>query len=175
MTEHRHVAGGDGGCKCHPSAAAQTLDEMDFERGIWTAALYGDLERLDVAIGRGATNDCDNAGYTALHYAARAGHMEACRKLIAAGADVNCTTKGGVTPLHRAAMMGRWEIVEFLCKRGANLTTTDSDGQTALHRAAQGGHTQTVELLIGLEPSLKEFTDNRGRRPADLAPNSNLR
>lgn len=29
--------GSDGVCKCKSSSAAQTFDEMDFERGIWTA------------------------------------------------------------------------------------------------------------------------------------------
>lgn len=31
--DHKH----DGECHCRPTAAVQSLDEMDFERGIWTA------------------------------------------------------------------------------------------------------------------------------------------
>uniref|UniRef100_A0A1L8DSM1 Putative 26s proteasome regulatory complex subunit psmd10 n=1 Tax=Nyssomyia neivai TaxID=330878 RepID=A0A1L8DSM1_9DIPT len=175
MTDHWHDAGDEGVCKCKPSAAAQTLDEMDFERGIWTAALYGDMKRLEIAIQRGATNDCDNSGYTALHYAARAGHMEACTRLLAAGADVNCTTNGGVTPLHRAAMMGRVAIVEFLCQHGAHTATCDSDGQNALHRAAHGGHKDVIEYLVARDASLRDVCDKRGRFPCDLAPNDDLR
>ncbi|XP_059616523.1 ankyrin repeat domain-containing protein 39 [Phlebotomus argentipes] len=178
MTDH-HLHGGsddDGVCHCRPGAAAQTLNEMDFERGIWTAALYDDLDRLDVAIKRGATNDRDNSGYTALHYAARAGHLEACRRLLSAGADANCTTNGGVTPLQRAAMMGRLEIVKFLCEKGAVAETRDSDGQNALHRAAQGGHKDVAVYLMGRNPRLKNTQDHRSRFPSDLvAKDENLR
>lgn len=132
------------------------------------AALYNDLDRLESAIRRGATNDRDNSGYTALHYAARAGHLKACRMLLSAGADVNCMTNGGVTPLHRASMMGRVEIVEFLCEKGALVDARDSDGQNALHRAAQGGHMQTVKVLMSRRAVLKNVRDNRGRFPIDL-------
>lgn len=55
---------------------------------------------------RGETNRPDNTGYTALHYAARKNHYEACKLLIESGAKINAQTNGGATPLHRAAMMG---------------------------------------------------------------------
>ncbi|GAB0092665.1 ankyrin repeat domain-containing protein 39 [Sergentomyia squamirostris] len=164
---HKHE---NGVCQCKPTAAVQSLDEMEFERGIWTAALYGDMERLEIAIGRGATNDRDNSGYTALHYAARAGHLAICKRLMAAGANVNSVTNGGVSPLHRAAMMGRVEIVEYLCQVGAHLDVRDSDGQTALHRAAQGGYMDTIGILTRRDPSLKNVCDSRGRHPIDLVP-----
>lgn len=73
------------------------------------AALYNDLEKLDKHIASGQTNNSDSTGYTALHYAARSGHLTACKKLLDAGADVNaCTRSGGVTPLIRAALMGKF-------------------------------------------------------------------
>lgn len=97
----------DSHCECKSSVAVQSLDEMDFERGIWAAALYNDLDKLDKLIALGHTNKQDSTGYTALHYASRSGHMTACEKLLNDGADVNaCTRSGGVTPLIRAALMG---------------------------------------------------------------------
>lgn len=49
----------------------------------------------------------DNAGYTALHYAARNGHVDICKMLIQYGANINATTKSGkATPLHKAAASG---------------------------------------------------------------------
>lgn len=62
---------------------------------------------MEFFIKKNKSNDCDNSGYTALHYAARSGHFEACHLLIRAGANVNAKTNGGATPLHRAAMMGK--------------------------------------------------------------------
>ena len=37
-----------GGCDClhKPTGTEQTLDELDWERGIWGAASNGDLDRL---------------------------------------------------------------------------------------------------------------------------------
>lgn len=36
---HKH----DGQCKCAPTVAAQSLDEMEFERGIWSAGMVNFL------------------------------------------------------------------------------------------------------------------------------------
>lgn len=71
-------------------------------------ALYNDMDRLKKFIDARQTNKTDSSGYTALHYAARKGHLDVCNALIDAGADVNaCTRSGNVTPLIRAAMMGK--------------------------------------------------------------------
>lgn len=89
------------------SGVCQTLDEMEFERGIWHAAQYGELEKVEKFIHRGM-DVRDKSGYTALHYAARNGHVEVCKLLLKNGADVNATTKsGGATALHRAATAGK--------------------------------------------------------------------
>lgn len=70
-------------------------------------ALYNDMDRLKKFINAGQTNKPDSSGYTALHYAARKGHLNVCNELLRARADVNARTKSGnVTPLMRAAMMG---------------------------------------------------------------------
>lgn len=94
-------------CSCSNSTATQSLDELDFERGIWHAAQYGDLERVRKLINDSWDADTrDSAGYTALHYAARNGHMDVCKFLIDQGADINAVTRGGVTALCRAASTG---------------------------------------------------------------------
>lgn len=77
-------------------------------KSLFSIALDNDLMKLDKFIASGQTDKQDAAGYTALHYAARTGHLTACEKLLFAGADVNaCTRSGGVTPLSRAALMGK--------------------------------------------------------------------
>lgn len=69
------------------------------------------MEKLDKHILYGQSNNVDSTGYTALHYAARSGHLKACERLLNAGADVNaCTRSGGVTPLIRAALMGNFKL-----------------------------------------------------------------
>lgn len=95
-------------CSVSNSAVVQSLDEMDFERGIWYAAQYGDVERIEKLIKTGCNVDkVDSTGYTALHYAARNGKMEVCKFLVELGADLNAVTKGGVSALCRAASTGK--------------------------------------------------------------------
>merc|ERR1712002_576762 len=116
----------------------QTLHEMEFERGIWSAAVDGDIKKVQKFIFKGNNpNLLDSSGYTALHYAARNGHYDVCEALISAVADVNIPTRaGGMTALHRAALKSHIEVIKLLINSGANITLTDNDNQTALHKAA---------------------------------------
>ncbi|XP_034190720.1 palmitoyltransferase Hip14 [Osmia lignaria lignaria] len=114
----------------------QSLMEMEFERGIWYAAQYNDLDRVKALLKKGTPIDAEDfAGYTALHYAARNGNDDICKFLIENGAAVNARTRcGRATPLHRAAMQGHSQIVRLLLKSGANPNLQDADGCTALHK-----------------------------------------
>lgn len=137
------------------------------------AALDNNIDRLRDHIARGETNRRDNFGYTALHYAARQRHADACRLLLAAGADANTqTTAGAVTALHRAASAGGAEIVRMLLAHGARVQMTDDDGNTALHRAAAAGHVDICVMLCsrdqGAVSTMKVLKNKRGQRAADL-------
>ena len=55
-----HGGGGVGG-------VFQTIKEMDFDRGPWTAAANGDLEAITKYLDKGGEpNVCDSSGYTPL-------------------------------------------------------------------------------------------------------------
>jgi ankyrin repeat protein len=131
---------------------------------IFLTALYNDLPRLENFCLKGQQNARDNSNYTALHYAARAGNLQACRILLANGADVNAQTKGGVTSLHRAAMMGHLEICQLLLAHRASLRLTDEDGKTPLHRTQ---NVEIVKLFLAKDPSLISVRDKHGRTPVD--------
>ncbi|KAJ6648522.1 Ankyrin repeat domain-containing protein 39 [Pseudolycoriella hygida] len=165
MSEHKHE---NGVCHCKSTVAAQSLTEMDFDRGIWSAALYNDIGRLKDLISRGHTNHLDETGYTALHYAARKNNITACELLIRADADVNAKTNGGVTPLHRAAMMGHIDVVKLLLIHRADAKIQDSDGNTAAHRAGQNGHHAVLHLLLQSDESLVNCLNNRGQTPLNI-------
>lgn len=157
-------------CNCSSAStpATQSLDELEFERGIWTAAIDNDSAKVRTLIGRGHLCDRDNSGYTALHYAARAGHLEICRMLLEAGIGVNERTHGGgATALHRAAMMGREPILKLLLAHKADALLQDSDGKTALHRAAEKGHLESCRILLQHGPAAKSTPDSKGHRPAE--------
>lgn len=160
----------DHECQCKSTTAAQSLNEMDFERGIWSAALYNDIEKLNRFIRQGQQNDIDSNGYTALHYAARNGHYEICQSLVHSNVDVNALTRsGGTTALIRAAMMGHKNIVELLLKHRARSDIQDQDGNNALHKAAQNGHGPVIETILRDNASLKQALNNKGQTPYDLA------
>ncbi|XP_062566038.1 ankyrin repeat domain-containing protein 39-like [Saccostrea cucullata] len=156
-------------CGAHSSGAPsvhQTLDEMEFERGIWSAALNGDYVEVQKHLEKGENaNVTDSSGYTALHYASRNNHLNICELLLKSGADVNCVTKSGVTPLHRAAYRGNLEILQLLLKRGASPTLQDCDGKTALHKAVEMEKTDAVDVLVKQFPDSVSIVDNKGQAP----------
>lgn len=146
-------------CTTPVSSVNQTLDELDFERGIWSAALDGDEARVKKLLDKGTDpNSEDKNGYTALHYASRAGHYGVCQILLKAGASVNAVTRAGKsTPLHRAALAGKDQIVDLLLKSNANPKQLDCDGRTALHRAREGNHPNVESQLLSACPDLQNM------------------
>ena len=69
-----------------------------------------------------------------IHEAASSGNIEAVKKHLAAGADVNAKI-GEETPLHFAALFGRKEVVELLITKGADVNAKDDEGETPLDQA----------------------------------------
>ena len=84
----------------------------------------------------------------ALRSAALDGNIEAVKRQLAAGANVNAPNTDGVTHLAVAAARGHKEIVEILIANGADVNAEDTAGRTPLHYAAARGHKETAELLI---------------------------
>ncbi|XP_068128497.1 ankyrin repeat domain-containing protein 39-like [Hyperolius riggenbachi] len=168
-----HPRGCEGSCTGADPAVRETVQEMDFQRGIWSAALDGELSRVQRFLEKGTDPDLrDNFGYTALHYSCRNGHLPVCSFLLDSGADGNAQTHGGSTALHRAAYCGHLQVVQLLLKYGADPAKTDSDGRTALHKAAEGGWRDLCHFLLHHRSGLRDVQDRRGQRAADLAPSN---
>jgi len=84
-------------------------------------------------------------GESSIHQAAGDGNIEAVKRHLDAGADVNAKDDVGWTPLHSAAYYGHKEIVELLIANGADVNANDRGGSTPLHWAA---NKEVAELLI---------------------------
>ena len=68
-------------------------------------------------------------GFTALHYAAREGHEETARRLLAAGADVNQVTGGDESsPLLVAVINGNYDLARMMLEAGADPNLVSDDG-----------------------------------------------
>ena len=80
--------------------------------------------------------------------AALGGDVDAVRRLLSSGCDVNERgTSNDQTSLHIAAYRGDMEVVWTLLDAGADRHLTDAVGATALDLAAQRGHQDVAELL----------------------------
>jgi ankyrin repeat protein len=72
-------------------------------------------------------------GMTALHYAAREGHLEAARALVEAGVDLDKPNADKFTPLVMAITNGHFELAEYLLDHGADPKPASLSGMTALY------------------------------------------
>jgi ankyrin repeat protein len=72
-------------------------------------------------------------GMTALHYAARDGHLDEAKALLAAGADIDEVTAGDHTsPLLIATINGNYDLASYLLGQGADPTLASDAGVTPL-------------------------------------------
>ena len=108
------------------------------ERGEWEAV---------VRLAETAEVGQQPGGSTALHYAARAGQVDAVAALLAAGWPAAGATTYGVTPLELACEGGHAEAARLLLDAGADAGQATGTGRTMLMTAARCGSAETVRLL----------------------------
>jgi len=103
-----------------------------------------------------------------LHRAARTADVEAVRRLLEEGWDVNAANVTGLRPLHRAAYHGDLGVAEILLEAGADPNAPENDGGTPLHIAAQLDHPDQVVAMLqaGANPNAGQ---EKGRTPLHLA------
>jgi len=107
-----------------------------------------------------------------IHDAAGDGNIEAVKKHLAAGVDVNAKDEDGRTPLLHAAYQGNNEIAELLLANGADVNAKNEVDTTPLHHAALYGHKETVELFITNGADVNAIIvsgQHQGKTPLDLA------
>jgi ankyrin repeat protein len=122
----------------------QSASEVDPDRVARGAA--PDEPRLNSAIARDYRRPGRIDAYTPLLFAVRAGHGEAVRALLDAGANVNDAAPDGTSALVIAAINAHWELGAFLLDRGADPDAA-AQGWTPLHQVAR-----TRTLNIGQFP-----------------------
>ncbi|KAL7552141.1 hypothetical protein ACHAWF_015351 [Thalassiosira exigua] len=113
------------------------------------AAISNDAPALREALE--AVSDVDNtdeAGQTALHFAADRGSVECLRLLIEAGADPNATDCDGIGVLQTALSAGLdIDAVRLLLRAGADPDACDSDGDSPRSWVSEEGDARIVELF----------------------------
>jgi hypothetical protein len=104
---------------------------------------------VDAAVAAGASLDVgDGHERTALHLAAKSGHDDVVKLLLARGASPSPRDASRqVTPLHLAAMEGRGPCVKLLLDGGADPLLEDVDRATPLQLAKAAGNVGCTLLL----------------------------
>lgn len=95
-----------------------------------------------VGVNRGGVPDrgerpAQEGGMTPLLYAARDGHVELARALLAAGAELELAEANGITPLLMSLINGHVAVAELLLTRGARVNVADFYGRTPLFAAVE--------------------------------------
>ena len=72
-------------------------------------------------------------GLTPLHFAARQGHTDSVKSLLAAGADINAPTGDGTTPILISTINGHFDLSQYLLDQGADATIASEAGATPLY------------------------------------------
>jgi ankyrin repeat protein len=80
--------------------------------------------------------------------AARNGDIEAVKKQLAAGADVNALEPDGTSALLWAAYQSSPDLVQLLIKAGADVNAANSFGVTPLLQSARYGDAATMSVLL---------------------------
>ena len=84
----------------------------------------------------------------ALRQAVSEEDLEAVKRLIKKGADVNAKNENGKTPLNIAVVLGYVEIAQLLIKKGADVNAKDIYGRTPLHNAVMDKRIDLMKLLL---------------------------
>ena len=79
--------------------------------------------------------------------ASRYGIIEAIKRHLAAGTDVNAKASRGWTPFHSVVRDGQKEIAELLISNSADVNAKNKRGDTPLNWAISRKHPETAALL----------------------------
>jgi ankyrin repeat protein len=144
---------------------------------ICTAVLRmgGDLVKFLLERGHGLTH-ADHDGYLPLHFAVKAGNLEATRVMLDAGADIDAKDREGTTALIHVALEPElgMDLADLLLARGAQVDVADEHGWTALFYAVDNDDPPMVKRLLKAGAD-KNREDSKGMTPLLLARKANRR
>jgi hypothetical protein len=100
---------------------------------------------------RGAQPNRPARAWSALHYAAFAGHAELAETLLVAGADANARSTNGSTVVMMAAREGHADLAQRLLAAGANPALKNDYGEDAVAWAMRHSHYGIARTFTGAE------------------------
>jgi len=103
-----------------------------------------------------------------LHNAVYCGDLEAAKRLLDKGADVNAKDEYGQPLLMYPALWGHLEVATLLLDRGADVNVSNSLGWTPLHGAVGNRHIEVAKLLLD-HGADANAVNSAGRKPLHMA------
>ncbi|KAK3001722.1 hypothetical protein RJ639_021780 [Escallonia herrerae] len=150
---------------------AEAVVGESLKNDVYTAAAYGDLEKLQRLVeSEGCSvSEPDGQGYYALQWAALNNRSVAAQYIIEHGGDVNAGDNTGQTALHWSAVRGSIQVAELLLQEGARVNAADMFGYQTTHVAAQYGQTAFIYHIVTKWNADPDVPDNDGRSPLHWA------
>lgn len=115
------------------------------DSAIMLASYLGNLKVVKELLQRGAA--INHPGWTPLHYAATAGHLELIRLLLEHHAYIDAESPNKTTPLMMASRNGNIQVVQLLIEQGADVELKNALGMTALDFAESVEQRENAALL----------------------------
>lgn len=135
--------------------------------GLHLAGYFGLFDATYTLLRDGYSPDLmDSFPRTPLVYAAKNGHGDVVRLMLAIEADANSLAKSRQPALRAAVDGGHLWIVEDLVAAGANVNTTHRGNQTMLQAAAGKGRLELVEKLLAAGADVNAITTAEAGRTA---------
>jgi FOG: Ankyrin repeat len=109
----------------------------------------GDMQNFYKLLGNDKVlaNTKNKVGDSALILALKNNNIEAAKRVITVGADVNVRDSEGMTPLMYASRIGNSELVKQLVTKNADLTAKSNNGYTVLMYAKLSNNTGIIRFI----------------------------
>jgi tetratricopeptide (TPR) repeat protein len=158
----------DGHNSPHDAADTQATVKDSCWTTLHQGASDGDEDGVQLSLKNGAEIEArDKNGSTALHYAARNGHLAIVQLLLEQnGININPKDNKGRTPLVKAVEGKHHEIVRLLLHhKESDANARDDGGRCALSFAAENSDEESTKLLLEHVGIQVESKDKDGRTP----------
>jgi len=150
---------------CHPAMNDMQphLNDRRWNRGSWLGlAIVGLVTFTSGVVHADETTD------HALMVVAQIGKVDAVKRLLAEGANIETTDQHGRTVLQVATAFGQTDVVKMLLTAGATVNAGTGNRTTPLHLAAASGKTDIVKALLAAGARV-DVADQDGNEPLHLA------
>ena len=141
------------------------LEQEQFEGGrAKIREMFGTAPKLGVK----TVPNVQDSNSKDLWAAARTGNLQAIKRYIEEGGDINALDNGfRLSAIAWGALHGQTEVVQFLIENGVDVNLKNGDGATPLHSAVFLGRVDVAKLLLENGADVKA-RNNDGATPVDV-------